>query len=113
MGSETRKKSAHIMVRVSPEDKEQIENAAAQCDLSAPAYLRNLGLAYEPKSNIDAQAIERLAHLHGDMGRVGGLLKLWLVDELKGESAQNLNIPYLVKEILNLQQEIGEVVRGL
>ena len=80
MGNETRKRTMHIMVRVSPDEKEAIAQAAAKCDSKIPAYLRELGLGYAPKSTVDAQAFERLAKLHGDIGRMGGLLKIWLVD---------------------------------
>jgi hypothetical protein len=113
MGSETRKRTTQIMVRVSPDEKEEIHHVAGQCDLSAPAYLRALGLGYEPKSNIDVQAVEQLAQLHGDLGRVGGLLKMWLSDNLKSGYGQQLNIPDLVNRLLDLQKEIGEAARKL
>ncbi|MGE6512535.1 plasmid mobilization protein [Vreelandella aquamarina] len=80
MGNETRKRTTHIMVRVSPDEKEAIAQAAAKCDLKVPTYLRELGLGYAPKSTVDAQAFEQLAKLYGDLGRMGGLLKMWLSD---------------------------------
>lgn len=113
MGTENRKRTTHIMVRVSPDEKKEIHQAAARCDLSAPAYLRELGLGYEPKSNVDVQAVEQLARLHGDLGRVGGLLKMWLSDNSKSGYGRSLNIPELVDRLLGLQQEIGEVARKL
>lgn len=113
MGTETRKRTTHIMVRVSPDEKKAIKKAAAFCDLSAPAYMRELGLAYEPKSNIDIQAFEKLAQLHGDLGRVGGLLKMWLSDSGKSGFGRHLNIPELIDELLVLQKEIGEVAKEL
>ena len=51
MGNETRKRTTHIMVRVSPDEKEAIAQAAAKCDLKVPTYLRELGLGYAPKSS--------------------------------------------------------------
>lgn len=86
---------------------------AKQCDLGLSTYLREVGLGYEPKSTIDSQAVAQLAHLHGDLGRVGGLLKMWLSDNSKSGYGRSLNIPELVDRLLGLQQEIGEVARKL
>lgn len=113
MGSETRKRTQHIMVRVSPDEKKVIEDAASKCDLSAPAYLRQLGLSYVPSSTVDIQAFERLAHLHGDLGRVGGLLKMWLSDPSKKGFGNHLNIPDIIEELIELKQEIREVAKVL
>lgn len=113
MGTENRKRTVHIMVRVSPDEKKEIHQAAARCDLSAPAYLRDLGLGYEPKSNVDVHAVEQLARLHGDIGRVGGLLKMWLSDNSKTGFGHSLNIPELVDRLIGLQHEIGEAARKL
>ena len=101
------------MVRVSLDEKEQIEQAAGQCDLSAPAYLRKLGLGHQPQSNADNRAVELLAHLHGDVGRVGGLLKMWLSTPEKKGFGQHLNVPDLINQLLDLQREIREVAEKL
>lgn len=113
MGTESRKRTAHIMVRVSPEEKAKINQSAFNCDLSAPAYLRELGLGYMPKSNVDAQALIQLANLHGDIGRIGGLLKMWLSDQSKARDGQQLKIPDLIKNLFDLQAEIKESARNL
>ena len=78
MGTETRKRTQHILVRVSPEEKKLLKEGAGRCDLSVPAWLRKLGLGHRPASHVDIQAVEKIARLHGDLGRVGGLLKMWL-----------------------------------
>jgi len=86
---------------------------ASQCDLGLSTYIRQVGLGYEPKSTVDSQAVAQLAHLHGDLGRVGGLLKMWLSDNSKSHYGRSLNIPELIDKLLSLQQEIGEVARKL
>lgn len=113
MGNETRQRTKHIMVRVSPDEKAKITQAAGRCDMKAPAYLRELGLGYEPKSTVDIQAFEKLAQLHGDIGRVGGLLKMWLADNSKSGFGRHLNIPELVDRLIALQEEIGETAKKL
>lgn len=113
MGNETRKRTTHIMVRVSPDEKEAISRAAARCDLKVPTYLRELGLGYAPKSTVDVQAFEQLAKLYGDLGRMGGLLKMWLADGTRSADGKKLSIPGLVNSIDGLQQEIQETARRL
>ncbi|MCC4289627.1 plasmid mobilization protein [Vreelandella aquamarina] len=113
MGNETRKRTTHIMVRVSPDEKEAIAQAAAKCDLKVPTYLRELGLGYAPKSTVDAQAFEQLAKLYGDLGRMGGLLKMWLSDGSRSAYGNHLGVPELVNRIGELQQEIREVAKGM
>ncbi len=77
----TRKHSPSIRVHCLPEEKAKIEALAKQCRLSASTYLRNLGTGYQPKSTLDAQAMIELAKASGDLGRLGGLLKMFLTDD--------------------------------
>jgi hypothetical protein len=113
MGSETRQRNTHVMIRVSQEEKKYIQDMADQCDLKVSALLRNLGLSYEPQSNIDAKAVEKLEQLHGDIRRVGELLKLWLSQESFKHDGDSLNAPTLVNQIIKLQKEISSVLKRL
>jgi len=79
----TRKGSPIIAVRLLPEEKEAIEDLAKSSGLSASAYLRQLGLEHEPKSVLDLHAVKDLALAMANLGRLGGLLKLWLSDDAK------------------------------
>ncbi|MDD7805963.1 MAG: conjugal transfer transcriptional regulator TraJ [Endozoicomonas sp. (ex Botrylloides leachii)] len=74
----TRKSSTHLRVPVLPKEADVIKAHAAQVNLSVAAYLRQLGLGYEPKSTIDRALIAELAKINADQGRLGGLLKMWL-----------------------------------
>ena len=49
--------------------------------MSDSAYLRALGLDFPVKSTLDQEAIMELAKVNGDLGRLGGLLKLWLTNQ--------------------------------
>ena len=113
MGSETRQRTLQIKVRVNKDELDDITERAAKCDLKPSTFLRELGLGYEPSSTVDIQAFERLGQLHGDLGRVGGLLKMWLSDPSKKGFGNHLNIPELVGELIELQQEIKEVAKIL
>ena len=107
MGSENRKRKKHIMVRVSIDEWESISAVASQCDMSVPSFLRCLGLGYQPTSTIDHQAVVELANLHGDIGRVGGLLKLWLSNEERVGFANHLNIPDIIAQLKETQKVIS------
>ena len=76
----TRKGSTPIVVRVTPDEKAIIESYAQQTGQSTSAYLRLLGQGYVPKSIMDYGKVMELARINGDLGRLGGLLKLWLTN---------------------------------
>jgi len=82
----TRKESTPIKVWVTPDEKAAI---AAKADAhsfrspgsvrgSASSYLRRLGLALPVESTIDQRAILDLVKINADLGRFGGLIKMWL-----------------------------------
>jgi hypothetical protein len=54
--------------------------------------LRRLGLAILLQSTIDQRAILDLVKINADLGRFGGLIKMWLTtnDDLDSLSAQGL-----------------------
>ena len=112
MGTETRKRTQQIKIRVSPEEKKLLEEGAARCDLSVPAWLRKLGLGHRPASHVDIQAVEKIARLHGDLGRIGGLLKMWLSDR-NAEQARQLDVPDLLIQLHELQKDMKAKVKEL
>lgn len=79
----TRKGSNPIKVWVLPDEKALIEAQAKACALSASAYLRQVGMGMPVKGVMDHQAVIELAKINGDLGRLGGLLKLWLTNDEK------------------------------
>ena len=71
-----------IQVVVTEAEKKQIEENAAQGNLSASQYLRDLGFGYQPKSLTDIKTIQEIRSLKSDMNKVGGLLKNLMNGEL-------------------------------
>jgi len=51
--------------------------------MSVAAYLRALGVGYQPRGVVDRDRIDDMLRVNGDLGRLGGLLKLWLSDDAK------------------------------
>ena len=78
-----RKRARHLRVPVHPEEAEVIEAQAKAAGLSIAAYLRNVGMGYQPRATVDHEQIHEMLRINGDLGRLGGLLKLWLTDDRK------------------------------
>lgn len=66
--SENRKKTKHIMVRVTPEEKIAIEEKARDVNLSPPAFLLAAGFGRQTRTRGDE-------HLVNELRRLGGLQK--------------------------------------
>jgi hypothetical protein len=76
--SNRRRRTELLQVRVSPEELTNIVEKASSCSITTAEYLRRLGTGYLPASKLDQFAIRDLCRVAGDLGRLGGLLKLWL-----------------------------------
>ena len=113
MGSETRQRNHHINVRVNAEELALIKDIARQCSMKPSGLLRALGTNYQPKSTVDHQAILELLRLRGDLGRVGGLLKMWLSSPEKEDAAKTFEIEGVVQRLTLLQSEIRKQVLNL
>lgn len=103
--SAIRERSRPLKVYVSPDERAAIERAAASTGLSVSDYLRRVGKGYQPPSIYDQDAIRDLMRVTGDQGRLGGLLKLWLVDRA-GEGAAVED----VRALLSRLEEVTELV---
>ena len=80
-------------------------------------YMRNVSMGYRVPSNINAEQARELVRLKGDMGRLGGLLKLLLSNEERfdGMSGERLQFETLklLNEILENQKQIRQAIREL
>lgn len=86
-----RKRTHHLHVPVFPEGQQRIEEVAGQAGRSVAAYFCDVGQSYPILGVMDYEKVRELAAINGDLGRLGGLLKLWLTNNPKkvhsGESA--------------------------
>jgi hypothetical protein len=116
--SKTLKTARRLRVPVLPEDEEVIKAKARAVGLSTAAYLRSLGLGFEPPSTLDYRAVMELAKINGDQGRLGGLLKLWLTDDAKFRDfarSQDVRaaVLTLLQQLGESQQQLQSVMRGI
>jgi hypothetical protein len=107
----TRKGSTPIVVRVTPDEKAAIEEFSRQTGRSMSAYLRMLGLGYLPKSLVDNDRVMELAKINGDLGRLGGLLKLWLTNDVRTAQFGESTLRAALARIEDTQDKMIEVMR--
>ena len=84
--SDRRDKARPVKVYLTPAERTELEGKAAGVGLPLAVYLRNVGLAKTVTPVLDYEAINAVIQLNADQGRLGGLLKLWLVSK-PGEGA--------------------------
>lgn len=110
----TRPRGKPIKVWVTEDERADIERLAASANLSLSAYLRTAGLNQRVRSIIDIEAVNDLAKVNGDLGRVAGLLKLWLAEK-RGIGADPRHVEKMMDDFRALQTQIlnimGSVMR--
>lgn len=113
--SESVRRVRHLRVPVTPAEAKVIEYLAKKTGLSIAAYLRLVGLGHQPRSMIDRDQARELVRVNGDLGRLGGLLKLWLTDDDKlnefGPERMNRIIRGVLTKIEENQDELRAIVK--
>jgi hypothetical protein len=107
-----RERHRPLRVFVSLSERAQIQAQADACRLSISAYLRTLGTGFTPRSMLDIQAIRELLKVLADQGRLGGLLKLWLVEK-PGQGTSTFEVRRVLRQIEDLQTQLKALVRRL
>lgn len=102
---ETRDRGHPIKVYVTATERAEIEGRAEAAGLSASAYLRAIGLNEPVRSMADSKAVLDLLKINADLGRLGGLLKLWL-SEKAGQGARPVDVRQTLRAIQDTQREL-------
>jgi putative plasmid conjugal transfer protein len=102
-----------VSIRLTEEEKKEIERKADACCLTRSQYIRQTALGIVPRSKLDHQAVHALAKLNGDIGRVGGLLKLWLTRNEDADLHHSLDVREIVKEISFVKLAILEAIEKI
>ena len=108
-----RNRRQHLRVPVFPEEKEEIERHARHAGLSVARYLREVGQGYEIKGITDYERVRELARINGDLGRLGGLLKLWLTHDVRTVRFGEATVLALLGRIEATQNEMGRVMKAV
>ena len=97
-----------INIRLTELEYQELTQKAEGYGLTLSRYLRDLGMNYPMTCIVDQKAVHSLLKVAGDMGRLGGLFKHWLVqnEDSKMNFSQKRSyedIDKIVDEILDLQ----------
>jgi hypothetical protein len=101
----------HLRVPVLPEEEQQIKRNARAAGKPVATYLRLIGLGYQVHGILDNVRVEELARINGDLGRLGGLLKLWLTDDDRTRAFGESTIRALLSKIEDTQDTMHRVIR--
>ena len=109
----TRKGSPPIKVYCLPEERAEIEANAKRAGVSVARYLRDVGQGYQVKGVMDYQHVRELVRVNGDLGRLGGLLKLWLTDDAKTAQFGADTVLALLARIEATQDKISTIAESV
>ncbi len=109
---ESRDRNRPLKVFVSERERAEIETRAAATGLSVSAYLRNLGLGFQPHSTLDQEAILTLLKVNADQARLGGLFKLRLSGQ-SVSSGETMEIRKLLAAIEESQLKLKGLIGRL
>lgn len=109
----TRKGSPPIKVYCLPDERERIEANARAAGLSLSAFLLAVGQGYRVQGITDYEQVRELARINGDLGRLGGLLKLWLTDDVRTAQFGEATIRALLARIEATQDQMAGVMESV
>jgi hypothetical protein len=108
--SVTRRATTPIKVYCLPEEKRLIEANAETAGKSVSSFLLAVGQGYQITGVVDAEQVREMARISGDLGRLGGLLKLWLTNDAKTAEFGPSTIRTVLQKIEHSQEELGVVM---
>ena len=111
IGKERRDKK--LRVPVLPIEEAEIKSKATDAGLTVAEYLRNLGLGYQVPSIVDSRQIDSLLKINGDLGRLGGLIKLWLTNDKRTKLIGKSQLHMTLDSIRDTQSTMLNVIMKL
>lgn len=108
--SQTRKNSTPIKVYCLPDEKAQIQENAEASGLSVASFIRKVAMGYQVESMVDIEQVVELSRVNADLGRLGGLPKLWLADDPRTVDFSPSLIKTLLAKIESTRQELRNIM---
>jgi hypothetical protein len=102
-----------LRVPVFPDEKALIEAQAQRAGMSVARFLREVGQGYRIDGVVDYEQVRELARINGDLGRLGGLLKLWLTNDERTAQFGEATIRAVLSRIEATQDEMGQVMMNV
>ena len=102
-----------LRVPVLPIEETVIKGKAMDAGLTVAEYLRNLGLGYQVPSIVDSRQVDSLLKINGDLGRLGGLIKLWLTNDKHTKLIGKSQLHLTLDSIRNTQSAMLDAIMKL
>lgn len=104
----------HRPLKVFVDERERafIVESARIAGLSVSMYLRTVGMHGRPTSILDHEAVRAMIRAHGDLARLGGLLKLWL-SEHEDHGAPAIEVRSVLHQIEAMLPEARTKILGI
>lgn len=102
-----------VKIRVNELEHEEINRRANMYGVTTSTYIRNIALNYPITSKVDYLSLMELGKCRADLGRLGGLLKMWLSNKDRRAGLDEIEVKSLYKEIEAKQEELIELARKL
>lgn len=81
--------------------------------MSPSRYLREVGQGYQINGVVDYEQVRELARINGDLGRLGGLLKLWLTNDERTAQFGESTIHAVLDRIIDTQDQMSAVMLSI
>ena len=81
-----------ITTYVTDKEYQQVADSAAKARLSVSTFVKRVCLGHKVPSAVDHQAILALTKANADLGRLGGLFKMFLSEGKAGQHADELRV---------------------
>ncbi|GGG51112.1 plasmid mobilization protein [Chelatococcus composti] len=108
---ESGRRDRTMRFRVTAEEACEIETRAKSVGLTYSDYLRSAALNHRIRSVYDLKAVADLGRVNGDLGRVAGLLKLWLAEK-RGQGARPIDVEKMMADFRTMQTELSAIMRA-
>ena len=81
-----------VKAYLTPEEYRQVNESAAKAGLSVSTFIKRVCLGHKISSTVDHQAVLALAKANADLGRLGGVFKMFLSEGNAGQHADELRV---------------------
>jgi hypothetical protein len=109
----TRKDSPAVKVYCLPDERTQLQANASVARVGVSNYMLHVGLGYGVRGAQDRRYVADLIRVGGDLGRLGGLFKLWLTNDERTEMVGESRLRAVLGKIEATQDELRAVIRKL
>lgn len=103
-------RTARLEVRLTPSERAEIAARARAAALPLSDYIRASALHASVRSVYDLDAVNTMAALNGNLGRVGGLLKLWLA-ERRGDGAAAVKVDDVLASLMEIKDQLADLMQ--